>query len=221
MKSIVEALGNWDYQSRARDGDGYYDELSTAVSRTFLPIMLEQSLKDDLGGVFGFFGSAGYSNLGIGTKVLVESLEEPGSQQYDFFNGEDPLNLIKASLEEAIAKLKENFRSDLDTWRLPVVPMTFRPVSFFGTPQAGLDESLELAPGMNRGTQNNLVVFGKRGVVSYEVTPPGQSGFISTDGTEAAHYGDQLQMYSDFERKRVWIRKQDVDNNLESVTQLR
>ena len=68
-----------------------------------------------MGGVFGFFGSAGYSNLGIGTKVLVESLEEPGSQQYDFFNGEDPLNLIKASLEEAIAKLKEKFGSDLDT----------------------------------------------------------------------------------------------------------
>ena len=221
VKTIVENLGNWDYQSRDVDKDGYYDELATAVSRTFLPIFLNRCLSDDLGPLFGWFGGAGYANLGIGTKVLVESLEEPEAQEYDFFNGEDPVDLVKASLEDAIADLEDRFGENLLAWRLPVSTMTLSHNSFFGKPQAGLDESIVLSPLMNRGTQNNMVVFGDKGLISYEVTPPGQSGFISPDGTKAAHYGDQLQMYGDFERKRVWLHKKDVDSNLESVTKLR
>lgn len=221
VKSIVDALSIWNYQSRDEDGNGFYDELATAVSRTFLPIFLKKSLSDDLGGLFGWFGGAGYSNLGIGTKVLVESLEEPDAQQYDFFNGSDPLDLMRTSLMEAIAELQTKFGPNLEDWRLPVVSMTLSPISFFGKPQAGLDEALVLTPAMNRGTQNNMVVFSNKGLVSYEVTPPGQSGFIAPDGTEATHYRDQLQMYSDFERKEVWLDKKDVDMNLESETQLR
>jgi penicillin amidase len=221
VKTIVDALSNWNYQSRDEDGNGYYDELATAVSRTFLPIFLNKSLSDDLGSLFGWFGGAGYSNLGIGTKVLVESLEEPDAQQYDFFNSEDPLELMRESLTEAIATLQAKFGPNLENWRLPVASMTLSHISFFGVPQAGLNESLVLTPAMNRGTQNNMVVFSNKGLVSYEVTPPGQSGFIAPDGTEATHYRDQLQMYSDFERKGVWLNKKDVDMNLESETQLR
>lgn len=120
----------------------------------------------DLGPLFGWFGGAGYANLGIGTKVLVESLEEPEAQKYDFFNGEDPKDLIKESLEEAIAQLQSSFGDDLAKWRVLVTTMTFSYNSFFGKPQAGLDEAITLSPLMNRGTQNNMVVFGDKDLVS-------------------------------------------------------
>ena len=122
---------------------------------------------------------------------------------------------------DAITELRDRFGDNLESWRLPVASMTFSYISFFGVPQAGPGESLVLAPAMNRGTQNNMVVFNNKGLVSYEVTPPGQSGFIAPDGAKATHYGDQLQMYSDFERKGVWLNKKDVDMNLESETRLR
>jgi penicillin G amidase len=222
-RTIVDTLVAWDYQSRDENGDGKYDELATAVSRTFLPKFLSKSLSDDLGSLFGWFGGANFVNLGIGTKVLVESLEEPEAQKFDFFNGDDPKNIIRAALEEAIAQLETTYGGDLENWRVPVATMTFSYLSFFGIPQAGSDESIVLSPLMNRGTQNNMVVFGDKGskIAAYEVTPPGQSGFIAPDGTNADHYGDQVDLYSDFGRKGVWLDKKDVDNNLESVFHLR
>jgi penicillin G amidase len=220
-RTIVDTLAVWDYQSRDEDGNGFYDELATAVSRTFLPKFLNKSLSDDLGPLFGWFGGANFVNLGIGTKVLVESLEEPEAQKYDFFNGVDPKDLIRESLEEAIGQLLADYGANLEDWRVPVATMTFSYNSFFGKPQAGLDEAIVLSPLMNRGTQNNMVVFGNKDLVAYEVTPPGQSGFIAPNGDPADHYGDQLDLYSDFGRKRVWLDKKDVDNNLESVLRLR
>ncbi len=99
--------------------------------------------------------------------------------------------------------------------------MTFSHNSFFGKPQAGPDEDITLTPLMNRGTQNNMVVFGNKGLVSYEVTPPGQSGFISPSGIKAPHYGDQIPLYESFGRKDVWLDKKAVDSNVESEIQLK
>jgi penicillin amidase len=47
------------------------------------------------------------------------------------------------------------------------------------------------------------MIFRRRGVTDYEVTPPGQSGFVAPDGTRSPHYDDQLDMFIDFELKPI------------------
>jgi len=90
-----------------------------------------------------------------------------------------------------------------------------------GIPQANPDESLVLNPGMNRGTENNMTIFTSEGIIAYEVAPPGQSGFISIDGTQSEHYRDQVSLYQNFGRKRVWFYAGDVERNKKSETELR
>jgi penicillin amidase len=49
--------------------------------------------------------------------------------------------------------------------------------------------------------------------VGWEVTPPGQSGFVASDGTPDPHYMDQLGMYETFGKKRTWLFPEDVEAN--------
>jgi penicillin amidase len=75
---------------------------------------------------------------------------------------------------------------------------------------------------MNRGTENDLIVFDRDGkVTSCEVTPPGQSGFIAPDGTRSKHYQDQLEMFGRFGCKPTWLDPKDVERHLESKSVLR
>jgi penicillin amidase len=53
-------------------------------------------------------------------------------------------------------------------------------------------------------------------IVGYEVTPPGQSAFISPDGGKGEHYDDQFEMYYKFGKKRMWFYADDVEMNKKS-----
>lgn len=70
----------------------------------------------------------------------------------------------------------------------------------------------------NRGTENNMIVMKRDAIVGFEVTPPGQNGFISPDGEKGAHYDDQFEMYYRFGKKRIWFYADDVDNYKHSET---
>ena len=63
--------------------------------------------------------------------------------------------------------------------------------------------------------------FTDKGIISWEVTPPGQSGFIAPDGTKSPHYDDQLKMYETFGKKRMWLTEEDVEKNKTSEVVLK
>lgn len=230
LLQAVVALSRWNHISADEDRDGRYDELSTAVFRTFLPVMLAETLQDDLGEVFNYFGGAGYPtpekpfrsslNIQIGTKAVVEAFVDPEAQAYDFFNGEAPEVVTLRALEKSIAALEEKFGPDMNNWRLPVAVLGFSHKNFLGIPQADPSESQTLPVAMNRGTENDLVVFSSGGVSAYEVAPPGQSGFISPRGVKSRHYDDQLQMYADYEKKPMWLDPGKVAENTASTVVL-
>jgi penicillin amidase len=226
IKDVAEMLVDWDLQSQDRDGDGQYDEAETAIFQTFLSLMLQYTLQDDLGDAFKFFASPGYPtpekpagsglNIQIGTKAVAEAILDPDSQAYDFFNGRPPEEIALKALTDAVNGLEQKFSTDISEWRLPVAPVVFGSNNFLNIPQADKSESMKLAVGMNRGTENNMIIFSKDGIVAYEVTPPGQSGFVAPDGTKSPHYDDQLTMYGDFEKKRIWLSEKDVEEHKSS-----
>jgi penicillin amidase len=136
---------------------------------------------------------------------------DPASQSYDFFNGQPPEEIALKALTDAVKALEKKFGLDMSGWKLPLVPVIFSTNNFLNIPQAEKSESMKLAAGMNRGTENNMIVFSQNGIVAYEVTPPGQNAFVAPDGSKSPHYDDQLTMYGDFKKKQIWLSKEDVE----------
>lgn len=55
---------------------------------------------------------------------------------------------------------------------------------------------------MNRGTENNLGVFGGASRVrSADGVAPGQSGFIAPDGKPSPHLSDRFELHLNFDAK--------------------
>ena len=186
--------------------------------RHFVDALVEIVLKDDLGEVYPYFQASGYptaeqptgagTNLSTGVKAIVEALG--GRAGYDVLNGEPVAAVITTAMTEAIARAGDS--------PLPVAPRPFSTRNFLGIPQAGDDESLTAPVEQNRGTENNMIVMKPDAIVGWEVTAPGQSGFIDGDGVRNTHYDDQFGMYHTFGRKRTWFYPDDVEANKRSET---
>ena len=206
-------LQSWNRESRDDDQDGFYDESATAIFRAFVGSLIERTLQDDLGDVYPYFAASGYpsssqptsagTNVPTGVKAIVEALE--GNTDYDLFNGSPPEEVIRAAFADAV-----------EQWSGLLIPTARRPFgtrNFLGIPQAAEAEAMTAPIEQNRGTENNMVVLRPGAIEGWEVTPPGQSGFIAPDGTKDDHYDDQFGMYHRFERKRTWFYPEDVEAN--------
>lgn len=129
--------------------------------------------------------------------------------------------MIRAALAEAVHELTAKYGSDMSTWLTPVAKHPFLTSNFMGYPQAGEDEALALPTYMNRGTENNRVVFPAHGTVQLcTAAPPGQSGFVGPDGRKSPHYQDQMELYKTFGCKNESTTALQVNANLELQRQL-
>ena len=221
LRQANQLLQSWNRESRDRDGDGIYDEPATGLFRSFVSALIERSLGDDLGDAFPFYAASGYpsrdvptgagTNLPPGVKAIVEALN--GNAEIDIFNGVDPAVVIRAALRDAV--------DAQDMSGLAVAPRPFSIRNFLGIPQAGENEALIAPFEQNRGTENNMIVMQRDSIVAWEVTPPGQSGFIDPDGEMSKHYDDQFELYHQFGKKRVWFYPDDVEANKTAEITLR
>ncbi len=129
---MASKLITWDLYSRDLDQDAYYDNVATIIFQTWLPLMIEAVLADDLGEYFPLFAGSGYPqvnifdsgmNISVGTKVLYEALLGDSSgidQNFDFFNGQDPLDLIRSTLQSSLSQLQVRFGTDdIEDWKFP------------------------------------------------------------------------------------------------------
>lgn len=234
VRKAAQLLASWNGLSTNPNDGPNYAEPATTVIRAWLPIMYRKLLADDLPPeVFAQFSSAGYPasappgsiRPGNGSKLLYNALlgNRAGvPQTYDFFNGADPNQMIRDALADTVRELTAKYGSDMSTWLTPVARHPFLTSNFMGYPQAGEDEALALPTYMNRGTENNRVIFPAHGSVQLcTAAPPGQSGFVARDGRKSPHYQDQLELYKTFGCKDEAITGQQVDASLESRRELR
>lgn len=234
MARIVrDHLAAWNWESADADDDGYYDDAAATLMRKWVPVLLERVLKDDLpADVFARYAPAGYPAAGnpgsprpaAGLKLVYNAMLGDGAgvpQTVDFFNGEAPAAVLKETFLAAVAAFEDQFGSNLADWKTPVATHLFRPQNFLGIPQAGADEGITLAPFMNRGTENNLVVFkGGKAASLCTVAPPGQSGFVDPNGVKSPHYADQLELYKSFGCKEERLSREAVRADARSVRTL-
>ena len=72
---------------------------------------------------------------------------------------------------------------------------------------------------MNRGTENDSIVFANGHATFCDVTPPGQSG--RWEGEGLAHHLDQLPLYRSFGCKHEWLAPADVIRQTVATERLR
>jgi len=234
VRQAAQLLSDWSGQNTNPGKGQNYAEPAATIMRAWLPLMYNKLLADDLPpSVMSRYTSAGYPTSAPGgsispggaSKLLYNALlgSKAGvPQTVDFFNGADKNAMIRDALTQAVGNLTTKFGSDMSTWLTPVVPHRFATKNFLGYPQANADEVLELTTYMNRGTQNDKVVFSSGGATSMcTVAPPGQSGFVAPDGKRSKHYDDQLDLYEKFDCKSEWLTRSEVEANLESSKTLR
>ncbi len=224
LKTVNDILQNWNRQSLDSDQDGNYDGAATAIFRRFVGVLLNNVLSDDLGDVFGPFAATGYptadtpsgagTNIQAGMKAVIESLS--GRGEYDLLNGENASDVITGALFETLDLLAQEQGDVVAAWRLPVAKRPFSNINFLGIPQAGGDELITAPIEQNRGTENNMIVMRENAIIGWEVTPPGQSAFVSPAGKKNSHYKDQFDLYNSFGRKRMWFYAEDVEANKKS-----
>ncbi|GAB3629290.1 penicillin acylase [Pandoraea terrae] len=232
-------LAAWDGLNRDDTHTGHYDTAGPAIMDAWLSAMLKRTLGEVVPAPYDkWFLASGYAtpqdgptgsaNIGNGSKVLYEALRGDKAgvpQTFDIFAGKPHDEVILAALGDAAAALKTKLGDDPSAWRAPTVPLTFRANNFFGVPQANAAEAVRTPVYMNRGTENDLIIFGAPGasgkVTAYDVVAPGQSGFIAPDGTPSPHYADQVALYTSFGRKPLRHDAGDVNRATKSTEMLR
>jgi penicillin amidase len=231
-RRAAQMLADWNMLNEDPAERGVYDSPATTLMMTWLPILYKQVLADDLPPeVFAAYAGNGYAGdpqvasirPGNGMKLVYNALlgaKAGVPQTYDFFNGKDKNTVLRATLAQAMAELHKRHGSDVSKWRTPVVKHQFLTSNFIGAPQAGTDELLTLPSYMNRGSQNDKVVLGAKGVTLCTAAPPGQSGFVAPDGRKSAHYADQMALFKDFGCKSEALTPAEVDRQAESTQQL-
>lgn len=231
-RRAARMLADWNALNEDPAERGVYDSPATTLMMNWLPILYKKVLADDLPPeVFAAYAGNGYANdtqvasirPGNGMKLVYNALlgaKAGVPQTYDFFNGEDKNAVLRATLTQAMADLEKRYGKDTAKWRTPVTRHAFLTSNFIGAPQAGADELLTLPSFMNRGSQNDKVVLGARGVTLCTAAPPGQSGFVAPDGRKSAHYADQMTLFKDFGCKSEALTPAEVDRQAESTKQL-
>ena len=229
IREMVDRLVAWDQISRDDNEDGFYDGAATVIFRHFLTGLLQAILADDMGDTFKYIAYTGHptaeqptasgTNVQTGTKVVVDALngENPS---YDFLNGEPGNALIASVMENSAVALREKHGDELDNWRDPIASRPYSYMNFLGIPQTTEDAAVVGRIEQNRGTENNMYVLNDNGIVGYEVVPPGQSGFLPPDDSENPHRTDQMELYKNFGRKRIWYTEAEVRENMQSETLL-
>lgn len=229
------ALTSWNQLNTDNNRDGIYDSPGTITMRTWIETMEQLVLSDDLPpNVFASYNTTGYpsttpsalgsQNIQQGTKLVYNALlgKHAGvPQTVDLLNGKSARSVVRQGLERTYDTLSAQFGGGPSTWRAPVAPHWFLTTSYIGVPSASPSEQLEGPAFMNRGTENNLVTANLNGLRQWDVVAPGESGFVSPDGTKSQHYSDQFEMYLDFGKHREWYAPAEVDRHTESQVTLR
>ena len=154
----------------------------------------------------------------MGVKIAYVALS-PG-QDNSLLDGRRPADLLAQALEQGLDDVTAELGPDPAGWIRPSAPHIFSTDNYAGIPQTTDRVPITLPIHMNRGTENDRIIF-DHGEVSYcDVIPPGESGFIAPDGRRSPHHDDQLALYRDFTCKQGWIKPADIDRHTVSTEHL-
>ncbi len=190
--AILEA---WDGSAVVDAITSTHFEAAEVIFSTWLELMIAGTFGDELGPMVD---EAGPNML---LHVLDDALGKKGSgvpPSRDYFNGEDPGQVMAGAFDQALAALTIQFGTfDPTQWILP------RGTIDFIHPFLPID--LGSIPLSNRATYAQIVIFDKKKVLAESIQPLGQSGFIGALSGPDIHFADQLELFRNFEYKPMTL----------------
>lgn len=203
---VKQFLQEWNNLRRDLDHDGYYDQVGYTLFNEWWPIVNEKIFADELGPFWEqlVYNYAGYSFF---VRVL-EGYNANVPLENDYLNGLDWKWVFVESMKEAIVKLEMERGEGINQWLASKKTMNFIPSHLGGIPTS-LGEVREIDY-MDRGSQNHIVELTRPVAIGKNICPPGQSGFISKDGTPSEHFSDQIDLFANWEYKDMLFTKFDV-----------
>ncbi len=226
----LSMLNDWN-KAWVADEAGNYGA-PNALMEAWVRHLNERVFKDDVGEeMFHLFAATNYPNnplgasLGtpVGVRIITKAIDDlaaGNAPAYDIFNGEAPEQVLLASFKDAVDELMAAQGSDLAAWRLPASPMKWLPVNFRGVPQASESNQFQTVTYQNRGTENNVFVATGAGIEARDINPPGQGGHLNADGSPAANYDNQFELYNNFGYKPLPFTEAAIKASAMSVIQL-
>jgi penicillin amidase len=237
-RHLAQTLAQWNGINDDPRDTGKYAQPGSAIMNAWLTSMLARTVAKAVPAPFDkWYTASGYEttqdgptgslNLSTGSKILYEALLGPRSgvpQRVDLFGGTPPDDVIRAALDDAWKSLSQRYGDDIGQWQPPAMTLTFRANNFLGVPQADASEAIHVPEYQNRGTENDLIVFGSAAAMSkaqaWDVVAPGQSGFVAPDGSHSPHYSDQLALYTGFNHKPLRLEEGDIAKHTQQVERL-
>ena len=164
------ALLEWDGYWTDLDQDNKFDSAGSVIFDSWLSQLLKDVIRDDVGETyFSRFAPTGEPtsatvagvNLQPGTKVIIRNLDALKNNtplSYDFFNGQNPDEVLLNAFRKTVALLIETQGEDVSTWNGKPHPLNFTTKNFRGIPQTLDSIQYSLPVIQNRGSENNLFV---------------------------------------------------------------
>jgi penicillin amidase len=230
VKQVADALLSWNGQQVDAGHSGvysspgvaiYYEWLTVALEKLYGPVLPEKYLGGCESKIATFNCPYGQP---LSAAVLYFTLTKGSTgspvPQYDFLEGQDPGEFIRATLEQASEHLAARYGPDVKAWLAPVKPKIWHTDGPLGEPWTLPENKLVYEPDQKRGSMSLMFVFRNGKVTMCDAVPPGQSGFIAPDGRKDPHFEDQQRLYTGFDCKPRRITKEEVDAHTVSTRRL-
>lgn len=200
-------LADWDNLTVDENGDGKVDHAGAIIFDRWWRKAVAATFGDEFGeyrNVFGLTGVQILSKRYHGYHLFHRALE--GDTRVDYF-GRRKGEILAQSLREALAELAKEQEGSLNDYRMATPMDRFVPVTVLGyflqQPITSSMGKLDAFPLVDRGTENHIVNLTPGRIQGVNITPPGNSGFLSNDGIPDKHFADQFDMFVNFTYKPI------------------
>ncbi|SDI38430.1 penicillin acylase family protein [Alteribacillus bidgolensis] len=201
---LKEELEKWNNLEEDVNKDGEYDAGIATFFNEWWELVHDKIFEDELGHMNELTKEITDHRYGATLAYKVLNEEETNVDWAD----KDPEQIILESADQAFDKMQQEKGSTVEDWRSSIRTMTFGEESLIGIPHGLGDETPIIS--MNRGSENHYIEMKPRAPQGYNVTPPGQIGFVKKDGTLSQHYNDQLELYENWEFKKYLFNRKDI-----------
>jgi penicillin amidase len=230
IEKAVELLAQWNNQHLDQDRDGFYDHPGSAIFDRWWEKAIPATFEDWFPGYCNPLGKSAVDILSsryMGYTLFYKSLK--GKTKIDYFKGKKAEILYNA-LQLALKDLEEESPGKtVSDYRKKIIMDKHSPVTVLGhflnqpiisaLTSAKEQPSFPTSPGPshNRGAVNHIVVLAPEKIAGKNITSPGNSGFVSADGTKSLHSFDQVNKFVDFSYKNMLFTDDEVTAALEST----
>lgn len=170
---LINELKQWNNLKEDKDKDGYYDAEIATFFDAWWSVTHEKLFGESLEEVSKM--TNGITDHRYGASLAYRLLNEKETN-YPWLQEDDPTEIIMESVNEALDKLETEKGPSVEDWKAEIKTMTFGKQSLIAVPH-GEGSSTPIIE-MNRGSENHYIEMVPSGPVGFNITPPGQVGFI-------------------------------------------